>query len=240
MDTIFINTENSKTSEPHRFRLHFTNKLDLRSRKTIALANLSIYYTRENIKSKYKTNKFKISDPIWSETFDLPDGSYEIPDIQDYFLKIIQKHESTMKTNEESPILIYLNGVKNRISFKIKTGYKLELLTSQTEKLLGDGPIIEKDKVSKNVPQLDQVEYVSLHCNIAQNDYLQNSKLLYEFAPDKTFRQLISVKPSVFIQCKTSDTIFDYIEIWFTDQNNNSLQFEDKVSITLIIQNNRL
>ena len=201
---------------------------------------MSIYYTWENIKSKYNNSKFKISGPTWSETFDLPDGSYEIPDIQDYFLKMIQKHKSTIKTNEESPILIYPNGVKNRISFRIKTGHTLELLNNETQKLLGDGPIIDKDKNSKNAPQLDQVEYVLLHCNIVENDYLQNSKLLYEFVPDKTFGQLISVKPPVFIHCKTSDTIFDYIEIWFTDQNNNSLQIEDKISVTLIIQNNRL
>ena len=97
-----------------------------------------------------------------------------------------------------------------------------------------------KIKNSKNVPQLYQLEYVLLHCNIVQNDYLKHSKLLYEFVPDKTFGQLISVKPPTFIQCKTSDSIFDYIEIWFTDQNNKSLQIEDKVSVTLIIQNNRL
>ena len=97
-----------------------------------------------------------------------------------------------------------------------------------------------KDKNSNNVPQLDQVEYVLLHCNLVRNQYLQNSKLLYEFAPDKKSGQLISVKPPVFIQCITSDILFDYIEIWFTDQNNKSLQIEDKVSITLIIQNNRL
>ena len=113
-------------------------------------------------------------------------------------------------------------------------------MTKETQKLLGDGPVIDKDKNSKNVPQLDQVEYVLLHCNIVENEYLQNSKLLYEFVPDKTFGQLISVRPPVFIQCKTRDTIFDYIEIWSTNQNNNSLQIEDKVSVTLIIQNNRL
>ena len=83
MDTIFINTENAKTNESNRFRLYFTNKLDLKRNKTISLANLSIYYTWENIKSKYSNNKFKISGPTWSETFDLPDGSYEIADIQD-------------------------------------------------------------------------------------------------------------------------------------------------------------
>ena len=227
MDTIVINTENGKTSEPNRFRLYFTDKLDLRRNKIIALANLSIYYTWENIKSNYNNNKHgQKHGPTWSETFDLPDGSYEISDIQDYFSKMIQKHETTVKTDEESPILIYPYGVKNRISFKIKTGYKLELLTNETQKLLSDGPIIDKDKVSKNVPQLEQVEYVLLHCNIVQNDYLQNSKLLYEFVPGKTFGQLISVKPPAFIQCKTSDSIFNYIGISFTDQNNNSSSFD--------------
>ena len=126
---------------------------------------------------------------------------------------MIQKHESTIKNNEESPVLIYPNKVNNRIVFKIKTGYKLELLTKETQKLLGGRPIIDKDKNSNNVPQLDQVEYVLLHCNLVRNQYLQNSKLLYEFVPDKKCGQLISVKPSVFIQCKTSDTLFAYIEI---------------------------
>ena len=97
MDTTFINTENGKTNESNRFRLYLTSKLDLRRKKTISLANLSIYYTWENIKSSYNDNRFKISSPTWSETFDLPDGSYEISDIQDYFLKMIQKHESTRK-----------------------------------------------------------------------------------------------------------------------------------------------
>ena len=97
---------------------------------------------------------------------------------------MINKHEK-VETNEESPILIYPNGVTNRIVFKLKTGYKLELLTSQTQKLLGDEPIIDKDKNSKNVPQLDQVKYFLLHCNIVENDYLQNSKLLYEFVTNK-------------------------------------------------------
>ena len=85
MDTIFINTENAKTNKSNRFRLYFTNKLDLRNNKTMSLANLSIYYTWENIKSRYNNNKFKISGPTWSEAFDFPDGSYEILDTQDFF-----------------------------------------------------------------------------------------------------------------------------------------------------------
>ena len=90
METIFMNTENSKTNESHRFRLDLTDKL----KKNMALVNLSIYYTWRNIKSEYNNNKFKISAPTWNDTFDLPDGSYTIDDIQDYFEFIIKKHET--------------------------------------------------------------------------------------------------------------------------------------------------
>ena len=91
METMFMNTKNSKTNEPHRFRLSLSDKRNLKNpSKNIALVNLSIYYIWENIKSGYNNNKFKISAPIWNGTFDLPDGSYSIADIQDYFEFIIK------------------------------------------------------------------------------------------------------------------------------------------------------
>ena len=130
-----MNTKNSKTNEPHRFKLDLTDKLNLKNpNKNMALANLSIYYTWKNIKSEYNNNKFKISAPTWNETFDLPDGSYSIDDIQDYFEFIIKKHEAL---TEDPPVEIYPNKIKNRIVFKIKTGYKLEMLTPETMRLLG-------------------------------------------------------------------------------------------------------
>ena len=135
METIFMNSKNSKTSEPHRFKLDLTDKLNLKNpNKNMALANLSIYYTWKNIKSEYNNNKFKISAPTWNDTFDLPDGSYSISDIQDYFEFIIKKHETLA---ENPPVQIYPNKIKNRIVFKVKAGYKLELLSSETMKLLG-------------------------------------------------------------------------------------------------------
>ena len=100
----------------------------------MALANLSIYYSWKNIKSEYSNNKFKIYAPTWNDTFDLPDGCYSIEDIQDYFKFIFKKHEYL---NENPPIQIYSIKIKNRIVFKIKTGYKLQLLTLETMKLLG-------------------------------------------------------------------------------------------------------
>ena len=100
----------------------------------MALANLSLYYTLQNIKSEYNKDEFKNSAWIWNDTFDLPDGSHSIADIQDYFEFIIKKNETL---TENSPIQIYPNKTKNRIVLKTKTGYKLELLTPETMKLLG-------------------------------------------------------------------------------------------------------
>ena len=129
-----MNTKNSKKSEPRRFK-DLTGKLNLKNpKKNIALANLSIHYTWKNIKSEYNNNKFKIAAPTWNETFDLPDGFYSIDFIQDYFEFIIKEHKTL---TENPPVQIYPNKIKNRIVFKIKGGYKLELLTPKTMRLLG-------------------------------------------------------------------------------------------------------
>ena len=129
MDTIFMKSENSKTSKPHVLKLKLTSKLDLRlGEKVIALSNLSIYYTWRNIKSSYNNNKFKISAPTWNDEFELPDGSYSVSDIQDYFKYILKKHGEN--TNKPS-VQIYVNKIENRIAFKIKDGYSLELLTPE-------------------------------------------------------------------------------------------------------------
>ena len=102
--------------------------------KNIALANFSIYYTWKNIKSKYNNNKFKIHAPTWNDEFNVPYRSDSVSDIQDYFEYIIKKHENIA---DIPPVQIYVNKIENRIVFKIKTGYKLELLTEETMQLLG-------------------------------------------------------------------------------------------------------
>ena len=131
METFFMNSKNSKTNELNRFKYDFIDKLDLKNpNKNMALATLSIYYTWKNVKSIYKNNKFKISAPTWNETFDLPDGLYNISEIQDYIEYMIKKHETI---GENVPILIYANTINNRIVFKIKSGYKLELLPKENE-----------------------------------------------------------------------------------------------------------
>ena len=95
METIFMNTLNSKANDSNKFIYQFTDKLNLKNpNKNMALANLSIYYTWKNIKSEYNSNKFKISAPTWNDEFNLPDGSYSASDIKDYFEYIIKKQAS--------------------------------------------------------------------------------------------------------------------------------------------------
>ena len=135
MDTIFMNSENSKTSEQNVLVLKLTDKLHLRrGQKTVALSNLSIYYTWKNLKSSYNNNKLKISAITCSEEFKLPDGSYSVSDIQDYFEYILKKHSESV---DNPSIRIYIKRIENRITFKIKNAYYLELLTPGTMKLLG-------------------------------------------------------------------------------------------------------
>ena len=234
METFFMNSKNSKTNESHRFKYDLIDKLDLKNpNKNMALGILSIYYTWKNVKSTYNNNKSKISAPTWNETFDSPDGSYNVSEIQDHIEYIIKKHETI---GENVPTLIYANTINNRIVFKIKTGYKLELLSKETMKLLGStSSIIDADRNSENVPRLENVEVVLVHCNLVNNSYQQHSRVLFTFVQNKQYGQLISISPNSFIFLKTMNTEFSEIDIWFTGQNNNALEIEDNVNISLII-----
>ena len=118
MDSIFMNSKNSQTSKPHVLILKFTDKLDLRrGENRIALSNLSIYYTWKNMKSSYNNNRFKISAPTWNDEFELPDRSYLVSDIQDYFEYILKKHGENIDNNS---IRIYVNKLKIELHLKLK------------------------------------------------------------------------------------------------------------------------
>ena len=123
----------------------------------------------------------------------MPDESYSIADIQSYFEFIIKKHKILTKN---PPIQIYPRKVKNRIVFKIKTAYKLELLSPETMKLLGSTKKdVDKDKDGEDLPKLESVEVVLEHCNLVNNSYQQASKVLFTFVPNKQFLQLFTISP---------------------------------------------
>ena len=164
----------------------------------------------------------------------LPDGSYSISNIQDYFEYILKRHSESV---DNLPIRIYVNKIENRITFKIKSGYYLELLTPETMKLLGSAENkINKDKNGENVRRLEVVELVLVHCNLVNNDYQQDSRILYAFVPNKTFGSLLEISLTNHVFLKTFNSEFQEIKIWFTEQTTASLELEDKINVTLIIK----
>ena len=164
METIIMNTENSKTCELHKFVIILSQRLDLKNwNKHLALENVPIYWCLKNIRQLYKNNKLKIIDPTWNDEFQLPQGSYSLLDIQDYIDYIIKKHE-TLSPNP--PIHICISRINNRLVIKTKDEYK------QTMKLFGSTKkLIDKTKDVEIVPSLKVVEVVSVKFNLVDNKY---------------------------------------------------------------------
>ena len=190
--------------------------------------------TKHAKKSSYNNNKFKISAPTWNDEFELPDGSYSVSDIQDYFEYILKKHGEDI---DKPSVQIYVNKIENRVTFKIKDGYSLELLTPETMKLLGSTKSkINKDKNGENLLHLEITEVVLVHCNLVNNDYLQDSRVLYTFVPDKPFGSLLKISQIEHIFLKTFNSEYNEIEVWFTDQNSKPLEIEDRINLTMVIK----
>ena len=155
-------------------------------------------------------------------------------DIQNYFEYILKKHGE----NFDNPSMqIHANKIENRVTFKIKIGYSLELETPETMKLLGNTENkITNDKNAENVPHLEVTEIVLVNSDIANNDYQQDSRVLYTFDSNKPFGSLLEISPTNHIFLKTFNSIYQNIELWFTDQNSQPLEIENRINLTLVIK----
>ena len=123
------------------------------------------------------------------------------------------------------------------VTFKIKNAYSLGLLTKETMKLLESTENeITTDKNGENVPHLVITEVVLVHCNIVNNDYQQDSRVLYTFVPNKPFGSLLEISPTNHIFLKTFNSEYDEIIVWFTDQNSKALEIEDRINLTMVIK----
>ena len=132
---------------------------------------------------------------------------------------------------------MYVKRIKNRITFKIKKGYSLELLTLETMKLLTSTKNkITEDKSGENVLHLEITEVVLVHCNMVNNNYQQDSRVLYTFIQNKPFGSLLGISPANHIFLKTFDSEYNEIEVWFTDQNSKPLELEDRINLTMVIE----
>ena len=196
-----MNSDNSKTYNSHRLFLNLSDKINLkRSHEYVPLSNLNIYYSRINIKKSSKNNKFIISAPTRNGKFESPDGSYSALEIQDFFEYIIKKPK---EVTDNPSTELYVNKTKNRIIFRIKTGFYIEFLTSQTMKLLAS----TKNKITmyengENVPHLEITNVVIVHCNIVNNDYQHDSRVLHTFVSNKLFGRLLVISPKNLIVIK--------------------------------------
>ena len=120
---------------------------------------------------------------------------------------------------------------------KFKKGYTLELLTKETMKLLGSNENkVTTDKNGENVPHLEVTEVILVHCNIVNNDYEHDSRVLYTFIANKPFGSLLEISPTKHIFLKTFNSKYDRIKVWFTDQNSKPLEIEDRINLTLVIK----
>ena len=164
----------------------------------------------------------------------MPDESYSVSDIQDYFKYILEKHGENI---DEPSVQIYVNKIENRIILKIKNGYSLELLTPKTMKLLRSTKNkITENKNGENVPHLEITEVVLVHRDIVNNDYQQDSRVLYTFVPNKPFGSLLEISPTNHIFLKIFNSEYDEIKVWFTDQISQPLKREDRINLTIVIK----
>ena len=164
----------------------------------------------------------------------MPDGSYSVTDIEDCFQYILKMHE---ENTDKPSIHTYVNKIENRVTFKVKNGYSLKLLTWETIKLLrSTEDKITKDKNGENVPHLEITEIVLVDCNIVNNDYQQDSRALYMFVLNKPFPSLLEISPTNHIFLKTFNSEYNEIKVWFIDQNSQPLEIEDRINLTMVIK----
>ena len=235
MEILFITITTqwtNKANKPHKFVL---TRLDIRiSNKYVHLENISIYYTWKNTRQPYKNNKVKIVTLTWNDDLKLPDGSYSMPVIQDYIEYIIKKHK-TLPIN--LPVHIYVIRINNRLVFKIKDAFKLELQTPKTTKVFGSTKkLIDKTKNLENVPNLEIVDVVLVQCNLVDNDCQQTSEISSSFTPNEFYAYWLNIESKNLMFLKSCSTLkLDEIIIIFTDKNDRPLEIEDKVILKLLI-----
>ena len=146
----------------------------------------------------------------------------------------MKKHREDI---DKPSVQIYVSQIENKVTFKIKNECIFELLTSATMKLLGSTENkITKDKNGENMPHLEITEVVLVHCSIVNNDYQQDSIVVYTFVPNKPFGSLLEISPTNHIFLKSFNSEYDKIIVWFPDQNSKQLEIEDRVNLTMVIR----
>ena len=254
MNTIVLTNSNAGTNYKYKLSLKLTSPMRLED-CLVCVSDISLYYSWPNIKSSYRNNTCRYKRTIDNKEFDvkIPDGSYEVKDINNYLHHLMKLEGDKPDDQGKYPIELYANQIYQRVTIIVKDKYILELPIDGLGKVLGFtkvaqdgvknvyiGPNMEKN--GDEIPQIERVESVSVHCNLVDNRYQLDNSLIFSFTPDQKFATLLNIKPN-FPQWRNTrnHTNINEIEVWFTDQDNNPLDIEDpKIRVELQIKDVKL
>lgn len=248
MNSITLSNAFNSSGENNKLVLQLSSNLLLEN-TLCCLDNLTIYYSWFNIKKSLNNNAFAYSDGGNIIDIILPDGSYEISDINKFLhIKMLENNLTNKKEKESKkisyPISLHANTTYYKVQAIIQKPFKLIIKDDNDFcKVIGMNPgTYSEDCFGQNIPNLENVESVFVHCNLVDNKYSTYSRLLYTFSPQKSkFGDLISVSPNFprWVNCFNSS--FNTIEIWFTSQDNKMLDIIDpKITITLLLKEKEL
>lgn len=254
MNTIVLTNSNAGTSNKHKLSLRLTNPMRLDD-SFVCVSDISLYYSWPNIKSSYNNNTFRytrVSDNKIVEVI-LPDGSYDIKDINNYLHHVMKLNGDKADDQHKYPIELYANHVYQRVTVQTKPNYILQIPIDGFGQVLGFtkpaqgsskyeyiGP--DMDQNGDSLPNIERVESVSVHCNLVNNKYQLENSLIYSFTPDKSFGHLLNIKPYFpYWRNARNNTDISEIQVWFTDQDNIPLDIEDpKIRVELQIKDAKL
>ena len=254
MNTIVLTNSNAGTNDKYKLSLKLTSPMRLDD-CLVCVSDISMYYSWPNIKSSYGNNTFKYKRTTDNKEFEvkIPDGSYEIRDINKYLHYVMKNNGEKPDDDKKFPIEIYANPIYQRVTIVVKDKYILQLPVDGLGKVLGFtkaaqvgdkhvqiGPDV--DVHGDVIPLIERVESVSVHCNLVDNRYQLDNSLVYSFTPDKSFGHLLNIKPHFpFWRNTRNHTNINEIEVWFTDQDNKPLDIEDpKIRVEIQIKDVKL
>ena len=250
MNTIVLTNSNAGTSQKHKLSLKLTNPMRLEN-SYLCVSDISLYYSWPNIKSSYRNNTFKYKRTTDNQEFEvkIPDGSYQIKDINSYLRHVMRHHGEKEDDKNEFPIEMYANNVYQRVTVETKPNYILQIpitgfgqvvgftrAAQDNDKYVSIGP--NKKQNGDEIPQIEHVESVLVHCNLVDNRYVLENSLIYSFTPSLEFGLLLNERPNLAQwRHARNNADINEIEVWFTDQDNKPLDIQDpKIRVELQIK----
>ena len=236
MDAIVLTTANSKTEDAHRLRLEFSSDLKLQD-NLVSMSHLTLHYTWKNFSKKYdNTGLTYVHIPSGTtHVITIPDGSYSIRDVNNFI-----HHEMTLRSHVKSDgsfgINVYANSVYNRVTINVSADYSLKMSPGLQETFgfeKGQATLTNGDYNGLNPARIERVNNVLVHCSLVNNKILYDSSIIYAFVPNSSFGSLLEFNPNYSFWRNTRNASYNYVEVWFTDQENEPLEIEDDVLVEI-------